>query len=216
VKSRAGLQKIADLVWSKGERIAVEQFDNVHCLIVDECQFLDPEQIDALRIIADRGCPVICYGLRTDFRRELFPGSKRLMELADSIEEVKTTCYFCNKKAVFNLKMVNGKGTLSGAQIDLGCEEKYLPTCARHFTEKTAHCLSPELAALSLGTSTAADPDSSALSSIGVDADATALNVSHADSESASSQSSQQMCNTPPYQAAFQGLNSCDAEGIRI
>ena len=103
---------------------------NVHCILVDESQFLDPKHIDQLRAITLLWkVPVICYGLRTDFRTCLFPGSKRLMEVADSIEEVKTTCNFCNNKAVFNLKHVNGKADCTGPAIQLGAEEKYFPTC---------------------------------------------------------------------------------------
>lgn len=98
--------------------------------MVDEAQFLDPRHIDELRVITYRWkVPVICYGLRTDFRSNLFPGSRRLMEVADSIEEVKTTCYFCNKKAVLNLKHVNGKADCTGPAVQLGAEEKYFPTC---------------------------------------------------------------------------------------
>ena len=73
--------------------------------------------------------PVIAYGLRTDFRSNLFEGSRRLMEVADTIEEVKTTCYLCNKKAVFNLKHVNGVADCTGPAVQLGAEEKYFPTC---------------------------------------------------------------------------------------
>ena len=68
----------------------------IYCVLVDEVQFLDPKHIDQLRLITYLWqVPVICYGLRTDFRAKLFPGSQRLLELADSIEEVKTTCQFC-------------------------------------------------------------------------------------------------------------------------
>jgi thymidine kinase len=78
--------------------------------LVDEVQFIDPYHIDQFRAITDDwDVPVICYGLRTDFRSNLFPGSQRLMEVADNIEEVKTVCQFCDSKAVFNLKHVNGK-----------------------------------------------------------------------------------------------------------
>ncbi len=102
----------------------------VNCVLVDEAQFLDPSQIDQLRAITLLwNVPVICYGLRTDFRTNLFPGSKRLMEVADAIEEVKTTCQFCNKKAVFNLKHVNGRADCTGPAVQLGAEEKYFPTC---------------------------------------------------------------------------------------
>src|SRR5690606_602377 len=103
----------------------------VHCLLVDEAQFLSADQIDQLRSIATHsGIPVICYGLRTDFRTHLFPGAARLMEVADAIEEIKTTCAYCNSKAVFNLKLIDGIPTREGPTVDMGCEEKYLPTCS--------------------------------------------------------------------------------------
>ena len=103
---------------------------NISCVLVDEAQFLDPKHVDQLRYITKSwNVPVICYGLRTDFRTHLFPGSRRLMELADAIEEVKTTCQFCNRKAVYNLKHVNGKADCTGPAVQLGAEEKYYPTC---------------------------------------------------------------------------------------
>lgn len=111
----------------------------VHCVLVDEVQFLDPKHIDQLRMVTYLWkVPVICYGLRTDFRTQMFPGSKRLMELADSIEEVKTTCQFCNRKAVFNLKHLNGVADTEGPAIQLGAEEKYFPTCYACYTQQLA------------------------------------------------------------------------------
>jgi thymidine kinase len=93
--------------------------------------------IDQLRQVAtELRVPVICYGLRTDFRGNLFDGSRRLMELADTIEEIKTTCAYCNKKAIFNLKLVDGHPTVAGPTIELGCEEKYVPACAACYQEK--------------------------------------------------------------------------------
>ena len=92
------------------------------------------EQLRDLTLKA--GVPVICYGLRTDFRSKLFEGSRRLMEVADSIEEVKTTCAFCNRKAVLNLKSVDGVPTLEGPSKQLGAEELYLPVCYDHYTSK--------------------------------------------------------------------------------
>ncbi len=77
----------------------------------------------------NRGIPVICYGLRTDFRSNLFEGSRRLMELADSIEEVKATCHFCNRKSIMNLRHVNGVATFDGPSILLGADESYFPAC---------------------------------------------------------------------------------------
>ena len=82
-------------------------------MLVDEAQFLSPAVIEDLRrITVDPGVPVICYGLRTDFRTKLFPGAQRLMELADGIEEVKVTCQYCAKKAICNLRFVNGAPTV--------------------------------------------------------------------------------------------------------
>ena len=104
----------------------------MHCILVDEAQFLDSIAIDKLRGVATHwDIPVICYGLRTDFRGQLFEGARRLLELADAIEELKSTCNFCNRKAIFNLKIMGGIATLDGPCIDLGAEEKYLPACSR-------------------------------------------------------------------------------------
>ncbi len=141
-------------------------FTGIACLLVDEAQFLPASTIEQLRAVADSGCPVICYGLRTDFKSHVFAGSLRLLELADSIEEVKTTCYYCNRKAVFNIKLVDGKATLSGAQVDLGCEEKYLPVCSNHFHSMTAHCRAPSATAIAASASTEDDVASLTLSPV--------------------------------------------------
>lgn len=130
VTSRSGLTKDADLLVNPSTRLSESQLDQLSCILVDEAQFLHPEFIDHLRFVASHfHIPVICYGLRTDFRCELFAGSKRLMELADVMEEIKSTCHYCNKKAVFNMKLINGLPSLSGPQVQLGAEESYLPTC---------------------------------------------------------------------------------------
>ncbi len=141
IRSRAGLQQEADLLIGPETNLLELSEDKrkVHCLLVDEVQFLDSHQIDQLRLITYLWrVPVICYGLRTDFRTNLFPGSKRLMELADSIEEIKTTCQFCNKKAVFNLKHVNGVADIEGPAVQLGAEEKYYPCCYACYTQQLA------------------------------------------------------------------------------
>jgi thymidine kinase len=130
IKSRAGLETAADLLVTPETQLLEIDFSGVHCILVDEAQFLSANLIDQLRVITLlRGVPVICYGLRTDFRTNLFEGSRRLMELADSIEEVKSTCHFCNKKAIVNLKHVNGQAVVDGPSIQLGCEETYYPSC---------------------------------------------------------------------------------------
>ena len=140
VRSRAGLEQEADIVLGSNDMIDETKLAGVDCLLVDECQFLESRVIDQLRFITtEYGVPVICYGLRTDFKRRLFPGSQRLLELADAIEEVKTTCAFCNKKAVYNLKMIDGFAVgpdSQGPVVELGCEEKYLPSCASCYDAK--------------------------------------------------------------------------------
>jgi len=131
VKSRAGLVMTADRLIEPDTIFHPQEFNGTDCIVVDEAQFLSRQVIDQLRMIATKeGIPIICYGLRTDFRARLFEGSRRLMEVADSIEEIKTTCAYCNRKAIFNLKLLNGEPTMEGPTIELGAEEKYLPTCS--------------------------------------------------------------------------------------
>ncbi len=139
IRSRAGLEQDADILIESGLRLNAEtQLDGISCLLVDESQFLEPSFVDHLHEISrDLNIPVICYGLRTDFQRKLFPGSQRLLELADTIEEVKNTCQFCNRKAIFNMRLRNGVGITEGPQIELGAEDKYMPVCSPCYREKT-------------------------------------------------------------------------------
>ena len=139
IRSRVGIEQPADIKVLADTQIDRKEFDGVSCILVDEAQFCSAAVIDQLRAISiDLNIPVICYGLRADFRTNLFDGSRRLFELADSIEEVKTTCAFCNKKAITNLKHVNGVATLSGPAVDLGAEEKYFPACFACYKEQHA------------------------------------------------------------------------------
>ena len=104
---------------------------NCDAVIVDECQFLTPEQIDQLRqIVDDYNVPVMCFGLRTDFQTKLFPGSLRLMELADAIEEIKTMCD-CGAKATVNARINDGYIVTEGAQVVLGGNDCYIAMCHR-------------------------------------------------------------------------------------
>jgi thymidine kinase len=145
IKTRAGLEAQADVLVPESGTIPALDLTDVVCLLVDEAQFLPAAAVDQLHCVAHActyppynrtGVPVICYGLRTDFRRKLFPASQRLLELADSIEEIKTICTFCLHKAVFNLKLRDGNPTLDGPAVELGCEEKYLPVCASCYAVK--------------------------------------------------------------------------------
>lgn len=130
VRSRAGLEQDADILVGDASQLDKSAFSGIHCILVDEAQFLSAALVEQLRdLVAFASIPVICYGLRTDFRGALFSGSKRLLELADSIEEIKTTCAFCTRKAVMNLKHVEGRATVAGYSIELGAEERYLPAC---------------------------------------------------------------------------------------
>ncbi len=148
IRSRSGLEMHADFLIDIEEELDSELFMGAHCLLVDEAQFLCPSVVDQLKEISNSfEIPVICYGLRTDFRTRLFPGSERLMELADSIEEIKTTCAFCNKKAIFNLKFVDGTPTTKGPTVDLGTEEKYLPACSQCYPKQIQQVKEQEMLA---------------------------------------------------------------------
>ena len=139
VVSRAGLQRPAHVILDDEGSLDVKVYEGCQCVLVDEAQFLSAAQVDQLRdLTRTLDVPVICYGLRTDFRSRLFEGSRRLFELADSIEELKTTCAYCNRKAIFNLKAVNGEATLSGPSKQLGAEETYQPVCSSHYSTRLA------------------------------------------------------------------------------
>ena len=131
VRSRAGLDHTADRLLAPDEELDFDELEGVSCVLVDECQFLTARVVDQLRdVTCLLGIPVIAYGLRTNFRRELFEGSRRLMEVADSIEEIKTTCRFCERKAVFNLRHnLQGEALVDGPSVLLGADSIYSPTC---------------------------------------------------------------------------------------
>ncbi len=105
----------------------------VDCVLVDEAQFLSPEQVRELCGVADfLDVPVMCYGLRSDFRGELFPGSATLMALADDIEELKTICW-CGKKATINARLLDGHVLTEGPQVLIGGNESYTALCRKHW-----------------------------------------------------------------------------------
>ena len=135
IASRSGLEAEADMLVSPDTVFELDRFRDVDCVLVDEAQFLAPAIIEQLRMMSLLlDMPVICYGLRTDFRTHLFPGAKRLMELADRIEEVKVTCQYCNGKAICNLRCVDGKAAVDGPTVQLG-DTEYHPVCWRHYDD---------------------------------------------------------------------------------
>ena len=109
------------------------------CVLVDEAQFLTKEQVWQLaRLADDVGIPVLCYGLRTDFQGELFPGSAALLGIADSLVEMKAVCD-CGRKATMNLRVdEHGKAVAEGAQTEIGGNDRYVAMCRRHFCEALA------------------------------------------------------------------------------
>lgn len=135
--SRLGVDRKVDLLISKDDNIFeiinryLEEGKNVDCILVDEVQFMKADQIDQLFELAVKlDIPIICYGLRTDFKRNGFEGSQRLLLLAHSIEEMKTICA-CGKKAIFNGRKINGKFVFEGEQIaiDEQNDVKYESLC---------------------------------------------------------------------------------------
>lgn len=131
IRSRIGLESRADTVSPSTDLIeAFARFGKADVIIADEAQFFTKEHIDQLRSIVDEQCvPVLCFGLRTDFMTNLFSGSKRLFELADSITEIKTICE-CGSKAVVNARMdSSGRILTTGEQVFLGGNDSYVAMC---------------------------------------------------------------------------------------
>ena len=135
LRSRIGLEAEVEVITPGMDvlrRFQETQADTCNVIIVDECQFLSEEQINQLRtIVNDYDIPVMCFGLRTDFQTRLFPGSRRLMEVADTIQEIKTICD-CGAKATVNAR-IDGTGHIitEGAQVELGGNDRYIAMCHR-------------------------------------------------------------------------------------
>lgn len=140
IVSRIGLSQPANIItkdmdvfeffkWAQTQR-------DIHCVMIDEAQFLDPEQVFQLCKIVDQyNTPVMCYGLRTDFRGELFEGSKALMATADKFIELKGVCH-CGKKATMVARLdADGNAVTQGDIIELGGEDKYVSLCRKHWCE---------------------------------------------------------------------------------
>ena len=154
VSSRIGLHAPALAFGREDDLLAlgradIERAGRLHCVLVDESQFLEPAQIDDLfRIAKHDGVSVICYGLRSDFRTAMFPGASRLFELADNIEKLPTMCR-CGSQAEFNCRLVDGRHVFTGEQvaIDDGVEVSYESLCGPCFMREQdaegAHVIGP-------------------------------------------------------------------------
>ena len=136
IASRIGISDDATTFTPRTDLFALiaEQGRDAACIFVDEAQFLTPEQVWQLaRVADDLGQPVMCYGLRVDFRGELFPGSAALLALADEMREVRTICH-CGKKATMVVRRgADGKALREGAQVQIGGNETYVSLCRRHW-----------------------------------------------------------------------------------
>lgn len=141
VDTRDGLEKVCSRIGLAQEctlladlqKMSEEEIRKYNCIIVDEVQFASPEQIDFLSDVVDfYDVPVVCYGLRADFQNRLFPGSERLIAIADCVQELKTVCW-CGKKATCNARY-NKKGIVrNGAQVMLGANDNYVSLCRKHY-----------------------------------------------------------------------------------
>lgn len=131
---------IFDLVKSLENMTALTNTNSLKWILVDEAQFLTPEQVDQLAAIVDNfTINVICYGLRTDFRTHLFPGTKRLFEVADCLEEIKSSCS-CNSKTIFNARIdSNGDIVTDGEQIEVGGDDRYIALCRKCYYTRIGH-----------------------------------------------------------------------------
>ena len=133
VVSRIGLTYPC-IYFDEMQQLSVMELQQNACVIVDEAQFLTREEVMYLvGLVDDLGIPVICYGLRADFKGDLFPGSEALLVMADKIEEVKTICW-CGKKATFNARFdAAGKVLKEGEQVVLGANDQYIGLCRKHW-----------------------------------------------------------------------------------
>ncbi len=143
--TRSGTGKIKSRMGLTREAIALKKDSNIYdivksenpdaaCVLIDECQFMNKNQVlEATQVVDDLGIPVMAFGLKNDFKNELFEGTKYLLLYADKLEEMKTICWFCTKKATMNMRVSDGKPVYEGQQVSIGGNEAYYPVCRRHY-----------------------------------------------------------------------------------
>lgn len=147
VDTRDGVGMVSSRIGMRREALAIDDdFDvfgfireeqkqeELYCVLIDEAQFLKRHHVFALaRVVDELDIPVMAFGLKNDFRNELFEGSKYLLLFADKIEEIKTICHYCSKKATMVLRMQDGYPMYDGEQIQIGGNETYVSVCRRHY-----------------------------------------------------------------------------------
>ena len=148
IDNRSGVGVIESRIGLKREGIPIEEETNlleilirenekhqVSCVLVDECQFLKKHHVEELvEIVDSMDIPVMCYGLKNDFKNELFEGSYYMLVYADKIEEIKTICW-CGRKATMVARIVNGKHVKEGEQVVIGGMDMYIPLCRKHYND---------------------------------------------------------------------------------
>lgn len=143
IRSRIGIERECDWIYQDTDlydyarRLFEEKRAIVEWFLVDEAQFLTADQVDQLsRVVDDFGCNVMCYGLRTDFKTKLFEGSRRLFEIADTIDEIKSTCT-CGHKTIVNARIdAAGDFVQEGAQVEIGGDDRYIAVCRKCWRNK--------------------------------------------------------------------------------
>ncbi len=143
IRSRIGIERHCEWIYPETDiyRMVRDLFKTtekfVEWFLIDEAQFLSVAQIDQLaRVVDDFGCNVICYGLRTDFKSRLFEGSRRLFEIADTIDEIKSTCN-CGRKTIINARIDHaGNFVNEGAQVEIGGDDRYVAVCRKCWRNK--------------------------------------------------------------------------------
>lgn len=143
IRSRIGIERECGWIYPEtnlyemiNEKVKAK-LPHAEWILVDEAQFLSPEQVDQLaRLVDDYGINVLCYGLRTDFRTHLFEGSRRLFEIADSIDEIKSTCS-CGRKTIVNAR-IDGRGEIitEGEVVEIGGNDRYMSVCRKCWRNK--------------------------------------------------------------------------------
>lgn len=143
IDTRSKVGTIASRTGFEREAIVIEEGTNLfkeikqiptklYCILIDEAQFLKKHHIlELAKVVDELNIPVMAFGLKNDFANELFEGSKYLLIYADKIEEIKTICWFCHRKATMNLRFHDGKAVYQGEQIQVGGNETYVPVCRK-------------------------------------------------------------------------------------
>ena len=158
IRSRIGIERRCSWIYPESDmyKMLTEVFDTEglkEWILIDEAQFLSPEQVDQLaRIVDNFGVNVLCYGLRTDFQSHLFDGSRRLFEIADTIDEVKSTCT-CGRKTIINARIDRaGNVVMDGEQVEIGGNDKYMAMCRRCWAKR--RCERDRIESLDFGKTT--------------------------------------------------------------